>query len=337
MLIHLLASENNMQSVFKIYQDLQKQSASKADGFNIAALPAVKNHKIGISASGQPMFFIKCDDSTKTKSLDSNLEFISVQFNRECQLISNKKKFAEGVYTIISLKTDSIDLQEYFLEVVFLVVKKLSAIPKLKELKVEVEKLINLFSKFSKPPTKTIQGLWAELLVIEQSKNAEYLIQSWHSAVSDKFDFNDGADKIEVKSTARSRRVHNFSIEQLNPNKNSNLIVASVFTVETGIGKNIFDLVEMIEKKVKDRNLLFRINEILAQTLGKDFEKTFEMFFDYQLAVDTLEFYESENIPKIDTQFILSEISNVRFDSDLTEVQAIKKLKTKSLLHKSLF
>jgi len=326
-----------MKSIFNIFQELQKQTASKTDGFTIASLPLVKFHKIGISPSGQPMFFIKCGDSAKAKSLDSNLEFISVQFNRECQLLTNKKKVAEGIYTVISLKTDSVDLQEYFLEVVYLIVKKLSPTPKLKELKFEVEKLINLFSKFSRPPIKTIQGLWAELLVIEQASDPEYLIRAWHSAASDKFDFNDGADKIEVKSTAKSRRLHNFSIEQLNPNKNSNLLVASVFTVETGIGKNIFDLVELIEKKVKDRDLLFRINEILAQTLGRDFEKTFEMFFDYQLAVDELEFYESVNIPKIGTEFISAEVSNVRFDSDLTEVQPIKKLKTKSLLHKSLF
>jgi hypothetical protein len=326
-----------MKSLFNIFQELQQQASNKKDGFTVAALPAIKHHKLGISDAGQPIFFIKCDDSVKAKSLDSNLEFISVQFNRECQLLSNRKKIAEGVYTIVSLKSDSVDMQEYFLEVVYMVLKKLSAIPKLKELKVEVEKLIDLFSKFSKPPLKTIQGLWAELLVIEQSKNPEYLIEAWHTTATDKFDFNDGTDKLEVKSTAKSRRIHNFSIEQLNPNKNSNLLVASVFVVETGIGKNIYDLVKLIEERVSDRDLLFRINEIIAQTLGRDFEKTFEMFFDYQLAVDDLEFYPSEHIPKIATEFILPQVSNVRFDSDLTEVQPIKKAKGKSLLQKSLF
>ena len=75
----------------------------------------------------------------------------------------------------------------------------------MKDLKIEIEKLINLFTKFSKPALKTIQGLWAELLIIEQSKNPDYLIQSWHSSTTDKYDFNDGIDKIEVKSTFKSR------------------------------------------------------------------------------------------------------------------------------------
>lgn len=325
-----------MESIFNIFQELREQSLNETDGFKVATLPLVKRHKIGISSNGQPMFFIECNNSAKSESLDINLEFISVQFNRECQLFSNNKKNMKGNYTIISLKTDSIDLQEYFLEIVYVVIKKLQDIPSFRELKIEVDKLINLFSKFSKPPTKTIQGLWAELLVIEQSKNVDYLIKAWHNSVVDKFDFNDGTDKIEVKSTAKSKRIHSFSIEQLNPNKNSNLLIASVFTVETGIGKNVFDLITLIERKLKDKNLLFRINEILAQTLGKDFEKTFEIFFDYQLAVDTLQFYDNQNIPKIDINSIPKAITNVRFDCDLTNVKAIKKIKIKSLLHIAL-
>jgi Putative PD-(D/E)XK family member, (DUF4420) len=326
-----------MQSIFNIFQTLKAESLGGVEGFNIASLPTMRHHKIGVSGNGQPMFFIRCDNSEKASFLDSNLELIAVQFDRECQLLTNKQKMEEGIYTIIYLKTDSIDLQEYFLEIIFLIIKKLNSIPTLQELKIEVEKLIELFSKFSKPPTKTVQGLWAELLVIEQSKNPAYLIQSWHNSATDKFDFNDGIDKIEVKSTSKDRRVHSFSIEQLHPNQNSKLIISSIVVVETGIGKNIFDLVNLIESKVKDRELQFRINEIIAQTLGNCLSKSFELYFDYQLAIDSLQFYDCENIPKIDLQTIPIEVSNVRFDSDLTNIQPIKKNKTKSILHNSLF
>lgn len=326
-----------MKSVFEIFQDLKKESNNNSDGFVIASLPSVKNHKIGLSAEELPMFFIKCDDNESAKTLNYDLEFISVQFNCECQLISNGKQSAKGFYTVISLKTDSIDLQEYFLDVVFLVIKNLSPNPTLKELKIEVEKLINLFSKFSKPPQKTIQGLWAELLVIEQAKNPDYLIESWHSETTAKFDFNDGVDKIEVKSTAKSRRVHSFSIEQLNPNKNSNLIIASVFAVETGMGKSIYDLLKLIGKKITNEDLFFCLNEIAVKTLGKDFEKTFDVFFDYQLAIDSLAYFESELIPKLDISDIPQQLSNVRFDSDLSEIQPIKKPLNDSALHKALF
>lgn len=325
-----------MQSIFKTFQNLKNETPSKTDGFTIANLPKIKNHKIGLSKDGLPLFFIKCENKTNEKALDYNLESISIQFNQKCQLLSNDKKVGDGDYTIIALKTDSVDLQEYFLNILYFVLLKLPAIANLKELKIEVEKLISLFNKFSKLPTKTIQGLWAELLVIEQSSNPEYLINAWHYSSTDKFDFNDGIDKIEVKSTAKSRRIHSFSLEQLNPNKNSKLIIASVFAVETGKGKTIFDLVKLIDEKVKSKEVLFRINEVLLDTLGRDFEKTFEHYFDYQLAVDSLAFFDSGLVPKIEISSIRQEISNIHFDCDLSKTEELKKMSTNSLLHKSL-
>lgn len=325
-----------MLSIFKIFQDLKNEIPSKIDGFTIANLPKIKNHKIGLSKDGLPLFFIKCENETNERALDYNLESISIQFNQKCQLLSNDKKVADGVYTVIALKTDSIDLQEYFLNILYFVILKLPETTKLKELKIEVEKLVSLFNKFSKLPTKTIQGLWAELLVIEQSSDPEYLVKAWHFSPTDKFDFNDGIDKIEVKSTAKSRRIHNFSLEQLNPNKNSNLIIASVFAVETGKGKTIFDLVKLINDRVKSNEVSFKINEVLLDTLGRDLEKTFEHYFDYQLAVDSLAFFDSELVPKIETSSIRQEISNIHFDSDLSKIQELNKVSTNSLLHNSL-
>jgi hypothetical protein len=324
-----------MDSIFKIFLDLKTQSADFGDSFKVSSLPLSRNHKIGVSQSEQPMFFIKCADTANVRSIDSNLEFISVQFNRNCLLESGNNIIEEDVYSIISLKSDSIELQKYFIEIVYLIIKKISDKPLLKDLKIEVDKLINLFSKFSKPPVKTIQGLWAELLVIEQSSTPDYLIRAWHNSTTDKFDFNDGTDKLEIKSTSKSRRIHTFSNEQLSTN--ANLIIVSVFAVETGIGKNIFGLIELIEKRIKDEDLCFRLNEIIAQTLGKDFEKSFDVFYDYQLAVDSIKYYYSEIVPSLNSLSIPTQITSIRFDCDLTDVPDVQSCKNKSLLHSSLF
>jgi hypothetical protein len=326
-----------MKTVFNIFQELKDELPANGDSFVIASLPSMKNHKIGITKKDQPIFFIKCDNTAKSKTLDTNLEFISVQFNRQCQLINQKKKTEEGIYTIILLKTDIEYLQEYFIKIVDVLLRNLSDSPLLKDLKIEIDKLINLFSKFTKPPLKTIQGLWAELLIIEQSVNPEYLIQSWHNSSSDKYDFNDGIDKIEVKSTLKSRRIHSFSIEQLTPNKNSQLLIASIFTIETGTGTNISALIENIENRIKDNNLSFRLNELAALTLGKDFEKSFDVYFDYQFALDSIQFYRSTDIQTIKQNNIPSNIMNVRFDCDLSNLKTVDKKGIKSKLHNSLF
>lgn len=59
--------------------------------------------------------------------------------------------------------------------------------------------------------------------------------------INDVYDFNDGIDKIEVKSTSKSHRIHKFSYDQLSPTENTNLIISSIFVIQSGIGKNIFD------------------------------------------------------------------------------------------------
>lgn len=308
-------------SIYEIFVDLQQDETVNKDTFLAASLPFTQKHKIGVSKERYPMFFIEC--AHITNSLDINLEFISVLFNRTCRLSENGKHF-DNTYTIISLKTSNPDFQHYFLEVVCIILEQLPENPTHKQLKTEIQKLIELFSRFNRPPQKTIQGLWAELLIIEQAKYPEYLIQSWHSSSDDKFDFNDGQDKIEVKSTSKARRIHNFAIDQLNPNKNSNLLIASVFVIQTGRGKNISDLKNSIFKRVQNLQLQLRLNEILAQTLGSDFDKVFDDYFDYQQALDTLSFFDIKDIPTITNDNIPKEISNIHLDCDLSHVISIK-------------
>jgi len=308
-------------SIYEIFADLQHKGTNNKDSFSVASLPFSRKNKIGISSKGYPMFFIECNDATY--SLDINLELISVLFNRTCRLLENNKQ-SDNIYTIISLKTENIDFQQYFLEVVCIVLEQLPENPSHRQLKAEIQKLIELFSRFNRPPRKTIQGLWAELFVIEQAQYPEYLIQSWHSLPEDKFDFNDGHDKIEVKSTSTARRIHSFALEQLNPNKNSNLLIASVFVIQTGQGKNIFDLIDSICKRVQNLQLQFRLNEILSQTLGSDFDKVFDVYFDYQQAADTLTYYDFKDIPTIKSNDIPEEISNIHFDCDISHVGTIK-------------
>ena len=307
-------------SIYKIFASLEQRTSIK-DSFSAASIPFAKKHKIGISPEGYPMFFIECNNTTH--SIDINLELISVFFNKTCRLIENNKQTV-SIYTIISLKTESIDFQKYFFEIVCIIFEQLPEDLSHKQLKTEIQKLIDLFSQLNRPSRKTIQGLWAELLVIEQAKSPEYLIQSWHSSPEDKFDFNDGQNKIEVKSTSTTRRIHNFSLEQLTPNRNTNLLVASVFVVQTGQGKNIIDLITSICMRVRDLQLQFRLNEIVVQTLGCEFDKVFDIYFDYQQAIDTLVFFDYKDIPTISNDSIPEEISNVRLDCDLSSIITIK-------------
>lgn len=325
-----------MSTLWLILKNLREIPAQGKDLFNVAIIPGVTNHKIGVTSEGRPIFFIRSVPLERNKYIDCNLEFISVKFNKKCKVVVDRSMDEEGIYTIIIAKTDSPDMQRYFVDIVHLLVKNLPQEPNIEELKRDIDRLIDLFGKLSNPSRKSIQGLWAELLVIERSSNPEYLIKSWHSQITSKYDFNDGRDKIEVKSTSKSRRVHSFASDQLLTNVGSKLIIVSVLTIETGIGKNIHDLVSAIEKKIQDESLHFRLHEVILQSLGNDLDRSFDIYYDYEYAINNLKCYNSLIIPKILEQNIPTQITNIKYDIDLTGISSISRIDYASLLHNSI-
>jgi hypothetical protein len=328
---------NNIEnSGYKVFLNLQNREQSDQGYISVESVPFSIQHKIGISNEGFPLFFVKCNN--EAKSIDINLELISVLFSQECN-IKEKEDNSNDIYTIVLLKTLNIDLQQYFTDVFSIILQQLKPIPSERDLYREVRKVIDLFSSIAKPPVKSIQGLWAELLVIEKAINPEYLINAWHISPSDKFDFNDGKDKLEVKSTSKSKRIHRFSIEQLNNNPGSDLLIASTFVIETGSGKSILNLRDDIVSMISNINVQLRLNEIIYKTMGNEYEKLGEIFFDYQLASDSLSFFEVTDIPRIHIDTIPFQVTNVTFDSDLSSIPTILEKEydiQNSILFKSL-
>lgn len=322
--------------ILQTFKDLQAAKTGVKDLYLIASLPGIEHHKLGASERSNPMFFIRCEPSAKF-ALDVKLESISLDFDRDCELHSYTDRFQSGNYAIVCLESNASDLLEYFLESVYIVVKSLPNVPDERTVKSELSKLVALFSQLSRPPIRTIQGLWGELIVIEQSKSPDYLVRAWRKSTSDQFDFNDGQDKIEVKTTTRNRRIHEFSLGQTTANAHSELIIASIMSVETGSGKTIFDIVKLINKKLKDQSSQIRLNEVVFQTLGRDLESAANIYFDYNLSVDSLAFYAPDSIPTIPQHAIPAEVTKVRFESDLHDVASLKRVNGKSILHSEFF
>ena len=326
-----------MRKIHELYSELQNKVSNKSDFAPVTKILDSDTFLLGISEEKTPMFLIDCEFENAVA--DSKLEYISVLFNKTCRIIDDENQESSKTYSIIILNSDNYDFQNYFLEVMYLMLQNIPQNPTSSQLKTEIDKIIKLFSCMSKPAVKTIQGLWAELLVIEQSKNPEYLIKAWHSSPNSKFDFDDGSDKIEVKSTSRTERMHSFALEQLNPNKNSKLVIASVFVHQTGIGKNINDLRDQILLRINDIQVQAIFDSMIFKTLGNELETAFDFCYDYQLAVDELKVYNAELIPKINVENIPAEISDIHFSCNLSNVPFIEKdelQQTKSNLFRSL-
>lgn len=323
----------DVNELYKAFE-IVRNSENSDNTFRAISVFGDKPHKIGCSSDGLPMFFIECIDKELTS--DIKLEGFNVLFNRKCSVLDIDANITkEKYFTIVTMKNNNVDMQKYFFQVIFLVLMRLPNKPKTLLLKVEISKLIELFTAPPKFSKDTVKGLWAELFVIEQGRNPEYLAKAWHSDPNAKYDFNDSDNKIEVKATSGSSRTHVFALEQLNPNSGSSLLIASVFVNQTGLGKSIFDLLDSICAVIKDTEVQLKAKEQVFKTIGPHVEEANKLVFDYTYAVDSYRLYNYNSIPSIPIDVIPVEVTNIHFRSDLSNVAPIQE--TDPYLNNTLF
>lgn len=282
-------------------------------------------HKFNLSPDGFPRFFVATSQDSFAPNIE--LELLTVEYNTPCTIFDETGKKYECVYTIVTLRSPEHSLQDYFLEIMLMLLEKFPQNPNCHDLSVGVENLISIFSALRNPPRKQIQGLWAELLVIEQSAYPMTMVNAWHADPSAKYDFTLGRDKIEVKSTSGEKRQHSFSYDQLNPSAHSRLLIASTIVRESGKDKDglsVYDLYQKISKRLIVADYRLKLYKVIAETVGQDIDKLKGLCYDYVQAVDSLKFYDAQKVPHVMKEGIQQYVSKVKFDSDLTDVDDIQ-------------
>lgn len=302
---------------------------SAQDGSNHFEVNPVEgtSHKFGYDSNGFPKFFVRTDTSSQDMP-NIIRELLSVEFDVFCKYIDEEGNSSNGHFSIITLRDKDDYLCKYFVDIFTLILSKLSPKPAKLALSIEIERVISIFSALQEPPKKTLQGLWAELLVIESSHNPDTMVEAWHSDTFSKYDFSLGTDKLEVKSASGEERVHSFSLDQLNPSPNSRLLIASVFVRESGAsstGLSVKDLYDRICRRIDSVEKRIRLYEIIAKTLGNSLSKCGQNHFDYTSATDSLRFYNHKDIPAIDRANVPDNVTCVKFMSNLSYINAVAK------------
>lgn len=304
------------------------QNIATCDGesrYHVVALPELP-HKLGISADGFPMFFVMVSDHDRLIR-NLNAELLSVEYNVLCNIVEEEGVFDNQRFTIITLRSENEQLQKMFVDVFLMMLITIPKTPSNIEIATKVESLLSIFSKLKRKPIHKLQGLWAELFMIEQSNNPTTIAGAWHSQIGSKYDFTMGEDKIEVKSTSSEERVHRFSLDQLNPSENSRLLICSVVVRESAKSANgisVYDLYNKIAEKIHDTETKIHVYEVMTETLGSDFNSARKKHFDYIEACDRLAFYDHHDVPKIDKSVIPEHVSEVKFSANLSHLVDIR-------------
>lgn len=318
----------------KIYNELPLPKTLNSNSFSAKAITGYDNHRIAKNINDNPSLLVFISERKQDFLIaNQNLFNIRVSHNQRCEIESDDGIIYNN-FSVISYTGQNSDIKDLFLSTCQILIKSLGQTPSNKQIKYTVNKFIELFKAIKATPRNSVQGLWCELFLIEQSSFPEKMISGWHSIPEEKFDFSFGKLRLEVKSSSSNSRVHHFSSEQLNPINNTEILIVSILVDYNAGGYCINDLLIEINKKLKKYpKQKEKLHLLVYSTLGIDAVKAGQVKFDYEFAKNSLQFHQSSSIPKIETSSIPREVTNVKFASNLINSKNIEIHMDKLLNH----
>jgi hypothetical protein len=284
-------------------------------------IPGYDQHRLSKDAQGKPLLLISIVDARSQKqTAPIVLEHLTVMPDMDCRISRPDGTLEAGRFTVVRCTGADATLQTYFLRIASTIVTSLKNRPTQFDVTYAINRLIELFRAMTKPPRKSVQGLWAELFLISQSRQPAILVNAWHTLPEDRYDFAMDDQRIEVKSVSGRLRQHHFSLEQLHPPEGVKTLVASVFVERSRAGESIVDFVEKIRVRLGNHSdLILHMDTIIALTLGDGWRHISEARFDRRLAKESLAFFEASAIPSVNPNLPVG-VSGVRFRSDITGI-----------------
>jgi hypothetical protein len=247
-----------------------------------------------------------------------------VSYGVPCAITHPDGHQEEGNFTIIKCSTVDPTLFPHFLRILSPIITTLGAAPTAAAVRRAISGLVDLFQALTTPAKKSVQGLWAELLVIRNASDPVALVAAWHGLPVEHVDFLGGPQRIEVKSSSNRRRLHHFSLPQLTPPTNTRLVVASLFVESVGGGVSLGRLSDEIRTILtSDPALLTQFDAIFYATLGASWSDAMEECFDLELATESLQFFDASYVPK-PTGPIPPTVNDIRFTSDMSGLTPLR-------------
>ncbi|UNM08195.1 MAG: PD-(D/E)XK motif protein [Planctomycetales bacterium] len=294
------------------------ESSHTSSSYSVIELPDIPDIRIGKSRDLKPAILINLSlqSELSTPVPPIRLRHIEIYSNSLCRIHLQNGATSEERLALVVCRSDDIQLQSYFLTVLPMIFATHFEAQANDNINSALSSVAELFKLIEEPPHKSVQAIWSELLLIERSSDPSRMLSAWRNGVHDKYDFSDGMNRLEVKSSSRGVRIHTFSLDQLMAPPDVTVVIASLLVRELAGGSSIRNLVNGIRKKCSDPTLLLKLETVITRTLGASTPQAIEVTFDLPFALDELRYYNATIIPAVNPP-IPGGVSNVRFDSDL--------------------
>lgn len=308
---------------------LPQPSTLSASSFSAIPVEPGNMHKLGKDEGGCPCLLVSTGPAAKGQTrVPLVLENLAVLFDLHCHVSAPGAAPQSETFSVIKCISADAAVRLHFLALLPGISAALGGASDRAKIASVIDDIVELFRALSAIPRKETQGLWGELLLICRANDAAALAEAWHAEPTDRYDFNQGTERIDVKTASRAPRRHHFTLEQLTPPAGTRLLIASMFVESSGAGSSVFDLLDAIRSRLRGKpQLHLRLTRLVHQTLGTAWQMARNVRFDVEAARQSLRYFESRSVPRVALP-LPADVSEVRFVADLE--------RTKSVLAKEL-
>lgn len=308
-----------------IFEAIAAPPGDNPDKPRYAVLPApgYESYFVGKDRESYACLLVATSDRAGRYQPSIRLESLDVQFELRCELRRDLEAQREGTFTVIRCRSLDRETIRYFLSVCETVLRMVGDRPAQSVIASAVHRLAAIFQKMRKPPERPVNGLFGELYLIWRSGNPVRAVTAWRIDKTARFDFFDGDIRIDVKATSGRIRAHTFSYEQCNPPLGTIAIAASLFVEKTPGGPALRSLIGQIKTRIAAHtDLVFKLYEVVATTLGSSLNDALALTFDIKLADSSLRFFDLNDVPAIHGP-LPAGVTDVHFRSDLSSLAAL--------------
>ena len=298
--------------LFDLY--LQVKQSLQSSSLQAKLLPSRPNDYIARGPKGEPTVLI-ANSGGRTQVAPIELRNLLVEYAAPME-VHHDIGVTQGTFIVLAANHNRPDLYEAFCSMIEAAVSGLTSNPTTTEVEHTVQALIELFRAAISPPKKTVAGLWGELLLIDALPDPTVAIRTWHVTPFDTHDFVLGSRAIEVKSTERTERIHEFNHSQLVHAAGKTVVIISVLLRRSTKGASCQDIADAILSRVSDQQARLKLLRVVHESLGDEIQMANDIRFDRKEALHLIRQVRADVLPVVDVP-LNSGISNIRYSINL--------------------
>jgi hypothetical protein len=299
--------------------------------FTVAPVPESANTYLGVDQAGRPWLFIRAQE----RSHDAPLRTAQITLFPAQEYSISFAGSGVRTETFHALRCDAsnpADVGNFLI-----LVEAFLANNKGKHIGDEAlgsffRSMVRLFSiEPARDLTAERQGLWGELFFMKQIRGYAFWAPFWHSEITRLFDFSSSHDRVEVKTTIGTQRVHHFSHRQVYALEGEEIVIASLLLREDDAGRTLQDLVDECRASLLGTPHYLKLEKAVRRA-GMDDPSIAGPAYDASQALESFAMFKSTEAP----HFRMSEppgVSETHYKVDLSAAPRLSKADIDSWLN----